>query len=366
MKLELPLALVLLAAGSLLWTAQRGQKSQLRSSSQTREKAASAEIEPKKTATPINQSPRGGAGEPTAMTSTVGSSGNSFARFESASNSRANQLIQQSAANLLNSVPIEANVRITIDLFQQPLVANGRYYQQGQGTTKARLDFAHGTGENAIKITQLCDGRFNFSKQTIGTTKRLESLDLEKLAEASQPEAGSMVTPGNPLSIGSVSSLMQNLSRWFDFDAPVQTELGGIAMLSVKGHWKPQVLKAFVGDLIDAKFLEPKINWNEIPPQIPHSVEVTLGNDQFLPLFPYRIVFLQHGTNTHPDDRQVLQLELFEVGKLNQLSDQVFNIDSEDAQPIDTTERYVQRIQQYNSLTNQALQASKDINATTR
>ena len=364
MKLELPLAVVLLAAGSLLWNAQRSQKSQPGSSPQPGQKAASDVIEPKN-ANMSGQGRRGTPGEPPVakIDSTSLDHGD---RVGSASNLQATQLIQQSAANLLNSVPLEANVRITIDMFQQPLVANGRYFQQGQGTKKARLEFSHGAGENAIKITQLCDGRFNFSKQTIGDAKRLESLDLEKVAEASQPAAASFSNPGNPLSIGNVSSLMQNLSQWFDFEAPVQTELGGISMLAIKGRWKPQVLKAFISDLVDVKFLEPNINWSEIPPQIPHSVEVTLGNDQFLPLFPYRIVFRQNGETTHADDRRVLQLELFEVGKLNQLSDQIFNIDSEDIQPVDTTERYVQRIEQYNSMTDKSFQASKEVNATAR
>jgi hypothetical protein len=364
MKLELPLAIVLLAAGSLLWTAQIGQKNQTGASSQTGEKATVAGNRTNHaTSNPLGQ--RGNPGDSPSAT-TDSTSREKADRSGFASSLQATYLVQQSAANLLNSVPLEANVRITMDLFQQPLVANGRYYQQGQGTTKARLEFANGTGDNAIKITQLCDGRFNFSKQTVGHEKLLESVDLEKVAEASQSTAAGLVNPASILSIGSVSSLMQNLAQWFDFETPSQTELGGISMLRVKGQWKPQILKSFISDLVDDKLLEPEINWGEVPPQIPHAVEITLGNDQFLPLFPYRIVFLQYGDNPQAGDRQVMQLELFEVGKLNQLAENAFNIDSEDTQPVDTTERYVQRIQQYQSMTSKSFQASKEVDATRR
>lgn len=364
MKLELPLAVLLLAAGCLLWTAQRSQKNQANSSSQLGKKAASGAVE-SKNADAKSPGRRGNAGKQANTASDSTSPVQS--QVIPASNSQSTQLIHQSAANLFNSVPIEANVRITIDLFQQPLVANGRYYQQGQGTQKARLEFANGAGENAIKFTQLCDGRFNFSKQTIGSTQRLESLDLEKVVEASRGGANSSsANPANPLLFGNLASLMYNLAEWFDFEAPVQTELGGISMLSIKGSWKPQALKAFVNDQVDTRFLEPEIDWSEIPRQIPHTVEITIGNDHFLPLFPYRIVFRQKGDSWDAEDRRMLQLELFEVGKLKQLSDQVFNIDSEDTHPIDTTERYVQRMEHYDSMIGKSSQASKGVNATTR
>ena len=50
-------------------------------------------------------------------------------------------------------------------------------------------------------------------------------------------------------------------------------------------------------------------------------------------------------------DHKVLQLELYEVGKLNQIAEEIFNIDSANPrQAIDSTEKYVYRVQQYKSM----------------
>lgn len=316
MKLELPLAMVLLAAGCLLWNAQRTKPI------------------PQKNDASVN---RDGAFE-IARASYQQDANSSFG-------GAASDLLRQSAANLLGSAPIQAKAKMFVNLFGQEVIATGSYFQQGQGSERSRFELQQGTGDDAIKVMQLFDGRFVYTRQTIASETSLTYVDLHRVEETSSRKVGFLGTSDSLLSTGSISSLMKNLSAAFDFSTPQPTELGGIEMVTCRGTWKPDVLKKVLVDLVEPRIIQGDIDWKSVPAQIPHTVEITLGNDQYLPLFPYRIVFFR--TNSDGNDQQILRLDLFEVGKLNEIPEEIFNIDSADLQPQDATPEYVQRVLRY-------------------
>jgi hypothetical protein len=94
-----------------------------------------------------------------------------------------------------------------------------------------------------------------------------------------------------------------------------------------------------VGDVVD---------WQKLPKHLPHQVQLTLGNDQRFPYFPYRIVFEQFEIH---DGVQVAVpiavLELYELKHAPRLSDDMFRLPSVDTPPIDATDFYEHRIRQF-------------------
>ncbi|MCH2183379.1 MAG: hypothetical protein MK108_15375, partial [Mariniblastus sp.] len=251
-------------------------------------------------------------------------------------------LLERSANSMVESPPVESTVVLTVDLFDQQLVTEGKYIQLGQGSRKSRLDFEY-QDEDIGRLTQICDGRFFYSLQESSQGKNLNFVDLYQLAKADQQAL--MANPTAWMATGGLSSLLQHLAQAFEFEPISQGEVGGIPTLVLRGTWKLPYLKRLMENQVEPTWLDPPIQWDLLPPQLPHSVEVHLGADEFLPLFPYQITFSQYGsTGDTKTSRSIVRFEMTEISKLESVDQQWFIVQSGDSTQVDLTEELASRV----------------------
>ena len=337
MKLELPFAIVLLAAGCLLWL---GGGSFYRNTPIETSR-------PQKTVVP-SQTTR--ISEPTKypiqLVAKQEQAVSDKSKDASTSGSLTGaQLLEQAAANIVSSPPIESSVLLTVDLFNQHLVTQGKYIQLGQGSRKSRLDFQYQLeeGEGIGKLTQICDGRFFYSIQETGKEKNLRFVDLYQLATADQQ--GLLAQPTAWMATGGLSSLMQHLAQAFDFAPVTKGTISGVPTLVLRGTWKLDYLKRLTENQLDPQWLNQPVRWDKLPPQLPHVVELHLGADQFLPLFPYRIVFSKYDDgNQKKQPTPIVRFEMNEVSKLESVDQDWFVVQSDATNQIDLTEELASRV----------------------
>lgn len=265
-----------------------------------------------------------------------------FASYTPAEDEPASLLVL-AARNLADSPPIQCQYRTKINMFDQQVYAMGRYFNAGQGSGQTRLDQKIELDDgNALEINQICDGKFFYRIEQLGELRKIEFLDLSEF----DPENGGKI-PDNPtqwLSRAGTISLLRNLGTAFDFSTPAQETMSGLNVLHLRGQWKPAAIDRILHS--KKKHIDPKtgaVNWNRLPNQIPHGVDVYLGNDDFLPLFPYRIVFFQYESKTNLK-RAIVTMELYDVEKVPALSPDLFRVRGDDSQQVDLSSAYHQRI----------------------
>lgn len=263
--------------------------------------------------------------------------------------SQAARFLRQASENLKNGSALQANSRLHINMFEQSLRANGQYWQSGQGRGKSRFDFEVGSGDQNIHLSQICDGRFFFLETRFGDKSELSFVDLERVARATSPRTPFAGSANHWLGIGGIGSLLLQLEASFNFAPPERQMLGSVPVWNLKGTWKPDSLEKILHEYVDSKWLTPKTVWNRLPPQIPHSVELLLGNDELLPLFPYRIVFyqFQQDADDTAESAAAVTLEMYEVSQVGQLDDQLFQVDKTDRTHKDITHRFASRLDDF-------------------
>ena len=346
MKLELPLAILLLAIGGWHWMSGYP-------SNKTNQSKASPTSP--NDAEPQKQSPNLLPPQMQSNTNQFGAA-NQFGSIQQASYQEPidsvfseepdaddpGLLLAQSAKHMEMAPPISCKSRCRINLFGQSIVGEGFYYQQGQGSKLTRMELKYNISDDLSFIsTQVCDGKFYYSIQEMGEDRTIEFIDLQRLRSESMNFASS---PSRWLSQAGTVSLLRNLSAAFEFEPPQTTTLGSHPMLHLKGKWKPKALASILHGQIDVNESQP-FNWDQLPNQIPHAVEVYLGTDDFLHLFPYRINFYKCDREGNPEETPMIAMELFEVQKVDQLPNQLFRVDSQGSHPVDLSQNYSEHLE---------------------
>ncbi len=342
MKLELPLALGLLAFGCWLFvpspnigffSAKPDSHAQNAGELASSEERAMIEELP-------DHSPRGVADPPS-----------SPPLKSSLPSEESRQIVLAAADHLANGPSVQAKSRLKVNLFNQSIAAEGQYFQAGQGRGKTRFDFHMTVGASSVRLSQVCDGRFFFLESERDGETELNVADLERIGKSASAKIPFAGNPSSWLGIGGIVGLLEQLERCFDFQPPEQVTLGGIPMRRIRGTWKPAQLQQVLQYYVDSKWISPVPDWDKIPPQVPGLVELHFGNDEFLPSFPYRVAFFRTEIR---DDQPVLApivvLEMYEVSKVEQIEDQVFFVETEGRNPKDITFRWVSRLDQFQKL----------------
>ncbi len=257
----------------------------------------------------------------------------------------AQQLLQRAASNLFYSTPMRSTARLRMNMFGQKFVAEGSYLQMGQGSGRTKLEFAFGDPDYPSRLLQVCDGRFYYRLASNHEASSLEFVDLLQVAQADQQQL--IGSPSSWMTMGGLPGLLQNTASAFEFQPVEQSQLGDIPVFHIRGKWKKEFLTRILGGTVDRAWIENSMQWHQLPEQLPHVVEIYLGNNSFFPLFPYRIEFLrldkdEDGTNL----KRVFTFELYEVNKLAEISDELFKINYEDITPINITNEFIRRIEQ--------------------
>ncbi|HMP80828.1 MAG TPA: hypothetical protein PKD54_15340, partial [Pirellulaceae bacterium] len=152
--------------------------------------------------------------------------------------------------------------------------------------------------------------------------------------------------------IGGLSSLLEHLETAFAFeDAGSKTSSSSsrTTFRVLRGEWTEAALRELLREEVNPKWFSSGIQWDRLPKQLPHGVEIWIGSDPYLPSFPYRLVFFQYertrlgGWQTVP--RVVVTLH--QVRLVESLPAETFRVSSENLQPIDLTADYVNRSKMY-------------------
>ncbi len=115
----------------------------------------------------------------------------------------------------------------------------------------------------------------------------------------------------------------------------------------MRGFWRPEQLQRLLTHQVEPGLLTPPIKWQDLPVQIPHAIELHLGADDFLYLFPYRIRFLQFTKSQDFESaREIVRMEMNEVTRLDNVDESLFVIRSQDAWPNDLTEGFAHRLRE--------------------
>ena len=402
MKMELPFAVALIACGSLLWTTRAPAERQDQQTVGPPPSIATAVDAPDPQISDLSpgfQPPQVPAAPPSAANQLPAASQqinhlpappaapqvNSDSRQQSGHQNlltasgrslESQSLLQQSARLLTESPPIQTRAKMMINQFGQALEVQGRYLQQGQGTRRARFDFQYQDEDTRFQVMQMCDGRFFYSLSAINDRSSLEFVDLQSVADTSSGPLSFSAGPTGWISTGGISSLLDHLSVAFDFQPPNSAEIAGIPMVTVRGQWNKKALETLLTGQVDPKAFTSGpnggIDWDKIPDQIPHTVEIMLGKDSYLHLFPYRVQFNQYRHPVEADgpsqkwvSKSMVSLELFEVTKVADIPLEDFRIDTQQLEPINATEKYTQRVkdfEHYETLQRKAKQDQSALN----
>ena len=386
MKMELPFAVALIACGSLLWSTRAPAERQAQTTGGSNQPIATAaeysdsqisspdnNFQPIQNEGPRSFAPANPSSQPThrlavavqspdiAADSTTNQSNQNFSAttFATPRSLESKTLLQQSARLLSDSPPIQTRAKMTINQFGQSLKVQGRYLQQGQGTRRARFDFKYQDEDTRFQVMQMCDGRFFYSLSAINDRSSLEFVDLQSVSDSSSGPLSFSAGPTGWISTGGVASLLEHLSVAFDFQPSSESEIAGVPMITLRGQWNKVALETMLTGQVNPKAFasgpQKEIDWEKMPKQIPHAVEIMVGKDSFLNLFPYRIQFSQFhrpetdskAENQHWVSRPMMTLELFEVTKVADIPIDDFRIDTPQLEPINATEKYMQRVAEF-------------------
>lgn len=343
MKLELPLAILLLAIGGWLWirhfpTMETAKTGPPHSDNGVAESAPLAGNNPIAESIPEFRSLQTASyGQPVLEQVPV------LVSFEPGENDPG-MMLAKSAKRLQMSPPIACKVRSLIRLFDQEIQGTGRYFQQGQGSGRTRLEMNYEISEQStFESIQICDGKFHYWIQKLNGERQIEFVDLAEL-KSQRFDLSRGATQW--LNRAGTVSLLKNLSSAFEFEEPVQTQLGGLDMLLLKGQWKPKAIESMLYGQVNPRNAEQGVEWKRLPGQIPHAVEVYLGADGFLPLFPYRLTFFRFDDSGGTLEKiPLMKMEFYEVQKIDQIPDTLFRVNADNSRQVDLSSSYTQRLE---------------------
>ena len=379
MKQELPFAVALLAAGSLLWFSQSPESAKSSSpvsvessdsagSQSTLVAAATANSESDSStvirASFLEDDPREGSQKAVASDAsvkTIGTDGvqaslrdpRTFIHQES--NSDSLEMLASTSVRIANSQPLSSSIQVTGNMFDEVVSATGNYFQKGQGTSKSRMELNFGMLPNSPRVFQLCDGRFVYKIQSEGDQRTFEFVDLIKIRESSG-ESGLGLSPTGWVATGGIASLFQHLASAFNFGA---IETISDSQVVLRGSWDKhalqQILKSDGAGFDSADSTIAPEEWALVPLQVPHAVELVFRKDPQLGYFPKRVSFMKfsvEATSQKQSVRPTVTLEFSPRQPLansdgSPISDQFFVIDTSNLESVDLTQQYIARIESF-------------------
>lgn len=343
MKLELPISIVLLAAGGLLWA---GQSKWLNFS--LRRSGNSQSVEASNDRARTNP----GLLLSTAVPLTDAES--------STANSQSAAFLQSVGANLRLAPPFQTELQVQIQWSERSYSIGGIYAQPGQGSGQSKMELRVGTGADATTMTKICDGRFLYSFQQRGTIKTLEFIDLRRLQET-RLSAG-LAQSDNPLSwiaTGGLASLLENLAVAFNLGPAIVSEVNGIVLCTIEGDWRIQSLAELLGASIGSES-EGQIFLENLPPQIPSRIKIELANVPAFGWLPQKLTFFRPEKNSSPTLMRVLADVQFSAPASFVFDpDEFLHINTDEVESTDVTDLYVEQVHDF-GFARQASQGSGD------
>ncbi len=252
--------------------------------------------------------------------------------------------------SLANSMPFEVDVSMTGWIFDQEVAAVGKYYQMGQGTQKSSLILEFANKSNPVLIHQLCDGQIVFKLQKfsggslVDREDTLEFVNLDELRE-SMTDATSAMVPTGWVASGGIACTMRHLSAAFDFEEKKQQPNGDVVL---RGVLNAEIVSQLTGKSSSSEGPD----WSLLPVHFPHAVELVLGVDSTLSYVPKRMSFSRIASGDSQlanKDLKLININFSSFNLLTNIADDSFSANYIDVEKVDVTEDYIARIKEFGS-----------------
>ncbi|HJN10638.1 MAG TPA: hypothetical protein QF564_18270 [Pirellulaceae bacterium] len=255
-----------------------------------------------------------------------------------------NDLIAAAGANLARLPALEAKLRQRVRLFGHELVGSGIYQQMPAGRQRMmRLELKMDVAGQVTSFQQISNGTTLWIRRDSGDDQSLEYINLRRIRQALDKQTGTqtMSPLGNWFALGGLDQLLHELSRNFEFTEPTPSQIGTVPVWELSGEWKPDALKQFGVTAAE-----------KLPSHLPQIVRVTLGRDQQLPLFPYRIEYGRRSNKTEVGSSSsgaasyvaIAAMDLHGVQHRPDLAAQHFRFQPNEQEVVDVTQRYLSRL----------------------
>ena len=250
----------------------------------------------------------------------------------------AQQLITQSGANLLKLTGLEAEFRYRVHLYGESLQGTGNFRHLGEGPEKQfRLEMRTQLEESVATQQIICGTQYLWIRREIGEDKKpLVRVNLRKLRKTLQDAGPPLAEDPTPTwaSIVSLPKLLGSLGIWFKFAPPEEAKISNRLVWQLRGEINQE--------LRDKLLVQGRVG-DTVGEQIPDQVRLTLGRDEALPLFPYRLEFLQRDANAN-SLKPLLSLEFYSVKVKSDFDPQLFDYAPGDQEVEDQTILFLQRL----------------------
>jgi hypothetical protein len=255
-----------------------------------------------------------------------------------------NELIAAATANLVRLPAFEAKLRQRVRLFGHELVGSGIYRQMSVGRQRmSRLDLKMDVAGKVTSFQQISDGTTLWIRRYSRDDYNLEYINLRQIRQKLAAHEGlpRVSLSGTWFALGGLDQLLLELDRNFYFSEPKQGQIGTVPVWELNGTWKPDALRQF-----------GVATANELPAHFPQMVKVTLGRDQQLPLFPYRVEYGRRSEKTAAGRSTsgaasyvaIATMDLYEVHRRPDLAVRHFRFQPSEQEVVDVTERYLARL----------------------
>jgi hypothetical protein len=274
---------------------------------------------------------------------------------EKAVTSTGQALVEEAALQLARHPSLEAKIRQRVNLFGQQLAGSGSYQQvRANGATLIRLELKTQLAGQLTGLQQISDGVTLWIRRDKGGEKSTGYVNLRRIGEA-VCDTSSAHFPADALAIGGLQQLLKSLASNFDFGEATADSIGNVPVWVIHGRWKPEELAGLLPEGTNAILNGPESSSVELPSHLPDRVTLTLGRDDFIPLFPYRIEYARRADESraggialgqgagHADAEPIVTMELFEVRRSLDLDPRLFVHKLGDQHVEDLTPVYMKR-----------------------
>jgi hypothetical protein len=266
----------------------------------------------------------------------------------------ADDMLRAGVRSLRSLDGLEAAVKLDIELLGQNLSGAGTYVQEGQGTPKARWDLEFQQLPDSLRMVQLFDGRFHYLYREQGTERSLTYIDQDRIPGLADSRTAFLPGPTSWFGTGGLPVLLEQLASSFDLkvistSSRISRTGRQMELSVVAGTWKPEALQQLLREQVNREQISPEIRWEDMPLQVPRSVEVVLGSDDYLENFPYQIT-LRFADAARPGNTPgggTIAWKLHHVTRRASFSPQAFTISTDDVVPVDLTADYLARLEMY-------------------
>ncbi|NOY29225.1 MAG: hypothetical protein GXP28_03325 [Planctomycetes bacterium] len=236
---------------------------------------------------------------------------------------------------------IAARIRHQSRLDEHTLMGSGNYWQRRTGEQHvSKWEMQTQVAGKTASFVQVFDGDYLWTDRRLPSGREVHRLDV-KLLQSRLPSLAA--SQGR----GGLTQMLADLLQRFDFDPPRQTQLNGLAVYALVGHWRSEEL-ASLGVSLEPSVREEASPW---PKQLPHHVLVLLGREK---LFPYVIehrrssdaYLLSTVAGLRPTRDPLVRYEIFEVQFAQAIDPGIFQYKPGDVQWTDETSLVVERLRE--------------------